>query len=56
MSELTDLITQTGDASGVWRDAVDGSIVRNRLWDRQGAVLRPIFCGSVSQLEEHLHR
>lgn len=54
---LTDLVAKVVDAStGVWGEAVDGIRVWNCLWDRQGAVLAPDYCASVSQLEEHLHR
>lgn len=50
--ELTDPVTVA--FTGVWREAVKGSCVRNRLWDRQGGILSPAFCSSISQLEEHL--
>lgn len=55
LSELTDLVTKAGDASPeVWREALDGSGVRNRLWDGQWAVLS--LCAALRQLEKHLHR
>lgn len=52
VTELTDLVTKDGEASPeVWGEAVDGSGVRERLWNGQSA----FFCGALSQLQKHLH-